>query len=159
MSQSTIEGWKLRARSTPWVPLWATRTVWPPSSSIIAMLSAASSLSSTTSTRWGSATGSGAGVTTGPDASRGRCRVNVEPLPGPSLWTSTAPPCISMNDRTNERPSPRPPRLRSRLRSACENGSKRRAIISGSTPMPSSATVTVAEAWAAPASGATVTAR
>ena len=40
--------------------------------------------------------------------SSGRCTVNVEPRPGPSLAAVIRPPCICVSCRASDRPSPRP---------------------------------------------------
>ena len=47
----------------------------------------------------------------GPDA--GRWTMNSLPLPGPSLFATTLPPCSSTSRFTIARPSPRPPFARS----------------------------------------------
>ena len=57
MSSRITSGRNAAAASTPSRPSWAVRTSWPISWSIIARLSAASTLSSTTRMRWRAAAG------------------------------------------------------------------------------------------------------
>ena len=64
-------------------------------------------------------------------ARAGRRTTNSLPLPGPSLWAVTVPPCISTSLRTSVSPMPSPPCERSRRRSACTNRSKMSGSMSG----------------------------
>ena len=70
--------------------------------------------------------------------------MNWLPLPIPSLWALTVPPCISTRPFTRARPIPRPPAVRSMLRSTCENMSKMRGSDSRGMPMPESRTLRTA---------------
>src|SRR5271166_3028859 len=79
--------------------------------SIIAKLSAPSRLSSTISMRsedFGTAGSPGSPAACGMDASTttGSRTTNSDPLPGPSLWASTEPPCISTSRFTSVSPIP-----------------------------------------------------
>src|SRR5258705_470335 len=116
----------------------------PHSSSNAASVTAASRLSSTTSTRRGGAVaeafagfaGAGAPSRAGSDT------VKVVPRPGPGLSTSISPSWSSTSRRTSVRPIPSPPCCRVRASSPWTNGSKMRQRISGAMPTPLSLTRT-----------------
>ena len=115
-------------------------------SNSIAMLVAASTLSSTTKTRRliasvaaDPATG-GASNKYGASTSSGKYSTNSLPWPRPSLCTVTEPPCISTRFFTKVRPIPSPPWVRSSEVSTCLNISKMRDICSGAMPTPLSVT-------------------
>ena len=61
-------------------------------------------------------------------------------LTQPALCASTQPPCNWIRFLTMLRPMPSPPCVRARPCSACTNGSKTCASISGAMPMPESRT-------------------
>ena len=65
---------------------------------------------------------------------------NSEPAPRPPLVADTLPPCSSTRLRTIARPRPRPPRDRSSVCGCCTKRSKIRGSMSGSMPLPVSAT-------------------
>ncbi len=111
------------------------------------MLSAASTLSSTTRMRRpsvGSFCAVAAGLPGAPSCAtslmHGSTMLNFAPFPGPSLVTSTRPWCSSTSRWTTVSPTPRPPRLRSSERSPCEKSSNTLGSSSRSMPMPLSRT-------------------
>ena len=61
---------------------------------------------------------------TRPGATSGSRTTNSLPLPSPSLWASTVPPCISTRFFTSVRPMPSPPCDRVAAWSTCTNRSK-----------------------------------
>ena len=92
----------------------------------MASASAASTLSSTTSTRMCARRaralgGCGAGGRRVGARTSGRRTVNVAALPRPSLSALTVPPCSSTRRCTSDRPMPRPPCARSSVRLTCVN--------------------------------------
>ena len=122
-------------------PSWASVTRWPLSSSTCFIACAASTLSSTTSTRSGatgrrSLTGARRRAPPAPSsrAPSGSRTTNSLPRPGPSLNACTDPPCILTSVRTIVRPMPSPPWARSNDRVSCTNRSKARASSSGDHP-------------------------
>ena len=109
-----------------------------------AMLSAASTLSSTTRIRSGAPlVRSGASNESGvasPVSSLGSRTMNSLPHPSPWLCASISPPWSSTSRYARVSPIPSPPSMRSLVRSTCVNMSKTRVSMSFGIPMPSSLT-------------------
>ena len=151
MSRKTTRGRKSRASSSAWWPSCATRVIWPEASRIIDSVTAASTLSSTTSTfRPAPPSAPGAGASScgaacvAASAASGRRTVNTLPAFAPPLSAATLPPCISTRRRTSDRPMPSPPCERSTVRPIWLNISNTPASASPAIPTPVSLTTTTA---------------
>ena len=119
--------------------------VCPSNSNTIAILSAESTLSSTTNIfRLTNAGGTAGALTLNATAvgasTTGNVTTNSLPLPSPALLALTIPPCDSTNRRTKLSPTPRPPCDRSASRCAWVKSSNTRGNSSGEMPVPLSRT-------------------
>src|SRR5258706_538985 len=138
-------GRKARSRASPLGPSSHASTSWPAISSSRRGLGRAPALPPTTRTRGPRAAAGRVSPPLSPPAASGAGiagsrTVNSLPWPGPALHTATDPPCSSTRRLTRARPSPRPPRERSRLCGSCTKRSKTRASRSVRIPWPVSRT-------------------